>query len=367
MDRRRLIRAGMLTGAATLAGCSRARILTPSTQQVERPTIQWRMATSWPTSLDIIYGGAETFCQRVSGLTGGRFTIIPFPSGELAPGLQVLDAVQSGSVECGHTVGFYYTDKNPAFAFSTSVPFGLTASQQNSWLFAGGGLELLRKLYAEFNIINFPAGNSGAQMGGWFAREITNLADLQGLKIRMTGLGAEVMRRLGADIQSFPASELLVAMQRGAIEGVEWIGPYDDEQLGLNTVADVYHYPGWWEPGTTFEVQVNLSAWQRLPSEYQQAISTAAYESYMLVHAGYDAANRLALQRLVEGGTKLVPFPNDLLEEAERVAFEFYEEQAAADATFREIYTQWKVFREEIYRWNRVNELSFFSFVAGRI
>ena len=196
------------------------------------PSVQWRMATSWPQSLDTIYGGAVTVCDRISALTNGRFTIEPYAAGEIVPGLQVLDAVQSGTVECGHSAAYYYVGKNPALAFGTTVPFGLNAQQQNAWYYHGGGLDTMHKLYADFNVICFPAGNTGVQMGGWFKNNIKTVSDLKGLKMRIPGLGGEVMNKLGVNVQVLPGGEIYLALDRGAIDAAEFVGPYDDEKLG---------------------------------------------------------------------------------------------------------------------------------------
>jgi len=319
------------------------------------------MATSWPKALGI-YKGAEILCQRVQEMTNGRFTITPFAAGELVPGLQVLDAVQAGTVECGHTASYYYVGKNPAFAFATSIPFGLTAQQQNAWLYHGGGLEAMQKLYADFNIINFPAGNSGAQMGGWFKREIKSVADLNGLKMRIPGLGGEVMARLGVNVQVLPGGEIYLALDRGAIDAAEWVGPYDDEKLGLNKAAQFYYYPGWWEPGPTWEALVNRTAWNRLPKEYQEIFQTAAVEANMENLAQYNALNGEAMERLVQGGTKLTPYSKEIMQAAQQAATDLMEENAAKNATFKQIYQQWSAFRQQVYKWNQINELSFASF-----
>jgi TRAP-type mannitol/chloroaromatic compound transport system substrate-binding protein len=327
------------------------------------PTVEWRMATSWPQALDTIYGGAQTVSDRVSAMTGGKFTIEPFAAGEIVPGLEVLDAVQAGTVECGHTASYYYVGKNPALAFGTTVPFGLNAQQQNAWLYHGGGLEAMHKLYADFNVISFPAGNTGAQMGGWFKREVNSVADLQGLKMRIPGLGGKVMAALGVNVQVLPGGEIFLALDRNAIDAAEFVGPYDDEKLGLADAADFYYYPGWWEPGATLEIQVNLSAWESLPTEYQEILKTAAYEANIDMLAKYDSLNGAALTRLVDQGVQLTRYSDEIMQAAETAAFEIFEQDASADGTFKEVYDNWKAFRENVYAWNQINELSFSQFV----
>jgi len=291
--------------------------------------------------------------------------ITPFAGGELVPGLQVLDAVQSGTVQCGHTASYYYVGKNPALAFGTTVPFGLTAQQQNAWLYNAGGLEAMQKLYADFNIINFPAGNTGAQMGGWFKRQINTISDLKGLKMRIPGLGGKVMASLGVNVQVLPGGEIFLALDRGALDAAEWVGPYDDEKLGLNKAAQYYYYPGWWEPGPSFDLLVNRSEWQKLPKEYQEILKTAAYESNLGMLAKFDALNGQALQRLVDGGTQLTAYSPEIMQAAQKAAFELYEQSASQDGTFRQIYEDWQKFRDQVYGWNRINELSFSNFALG--
>lgn len=350
--------------ATALGACSPTNTRS-STQTSSQPMVRWRMATSWPKSLDTIFGGAETISKRVSEMTNGRFTITPFAAGEIVPGLQVLDAVQTGTVECGHSPSYYYVGKNPALAFGTSVPFGLTGQQQNAWLYHGGGLEAMQKLYSDFNVINFPAGNTGAQMGGWFKRDIKSVADLKGLKMRIPGLGGEVMSRLGVNVQVLPGGEIYLSLERGAIDAAEWVGPYDDEKLGLHKAAQFYYYPGWWEPGPTLDVQINQSAWKRLPKEYQEILKTAAMEANLNMLAKYDALNREALQRLVSGGTKLTPYSPEIMQAAQKASLDIFAENAGKDATFKQIYEQWNGFRNQIYKWNQVNELSFANFAFG--
>ncbi len=365
MKRRQLL-SNLAIGTTTttvLAACNQTNN-NPNIQDSNLPNVKWRMVTSWPKSLDTIFGGAQTVCDRVSAMTGGKFTIRPYAAGEIVPGLEVLDAVQNGTVECGHTASYYYVGKNSALAFGTSMPFGLTAQQQNAWLYHGGGLEAIQKVYADFNIINFPAGNTGAQMGGWFKREVKSLADLKGLKMRIPGLGGEVMSRLGVNVQVLPGGEIFLALDRGAIDAAEWIGPYDDEKLGLNKAAPFYYYPGWWEPGATLEVQVNKSQWDKLPQEYQEVFKTAAMEANLNMLAQYDALNRNSLTRLLDSGTKLVTYSPDILAAAQKASFEIYEENAAKNPTFKEIYQQWNEFRSSVSQWNKINQLSFANFVA---
>lgn len=368
MKRRTFIRnsAIALGTTASVAACGNQNTNSSSnTTDSSLPTVRWRMTTSWPNSLDTIYGGATTIAERVSAMTEGRFTIETYAAGEIVPALQVLDTVQDGTVECGHTASYYYIGKNPALAFGATVPFGLTAQQQNAWLYHGGGLEAMHKLYSDFNIINFPAGNTGAQMGGWFNKEINALSDLNGLKMRIPGLGGKVMSQLGVNVQVLGGGEVYLALERGVIDAAEFVGPYDDEKLGLQKAAPYYYYPGWWEPGATLEVQVNRSAWDQLPKEYQEVFKTAAMESNINMLAKYDALNGAALQRLIDGGTQLKQYSPEILQSAQKAAFEIYAENASEEPAFKEVYDQWREFREQVSRWNQINELSFSRFIAA--
>lgn len=362
-------------GALGLVGCNTQQQsgATENAQEIQQeaandnalPELEWQMATSWPPSLDTIYGGAVIFAERVTELTGGKFRIQARAAGELAPGLQVLDVVAQGAVPIGHTASYYYVGKTPAVAFGTTVPFGLTAQQQNAWLYEGGGLDLLQELYRErFNVIQFPAGNTGVQMGGWFRKEISTPEDMRGLKMRIPGLGGQVMDRLGVTVQVLPGGEIFQALQTGAIDAAEWVGPYDDEKLGLHKAAKFYYYPGWWEPGPTLEVQVNLDEWNKLPDVYKAAIRTAALDANMIMLARYDARNNEALQRLLNEGVELRPYSDEILKAAEEAAFSLYDDLSQQDADFKSIFEQWKQFREGIYRWHSTNEVSFAKYYS---
>ncbi len=332
------------------------------------PAVEWEMATSWPQSLDTIYGGAVVTAERVAAMTNGMFQITPRVAGELAPATQVLDVVSQGAVAAGHTASYYYIGKSPVTAFGTAIPFGFTAQQQNAWLFEAGGLGQMQEIYARlFNVIQFPAGNTGTQMGGWFRKEINSVADLNGLKMRIPGLGGQVMTKLGVTVQVLGAGEIFQALQTGAVDAAEFVGPYDDEKLGFNQVAEFYYYPGWWEPGPSLEVEVNLDEWNKLPKEYQEILKTACHEANTIMLARYDARNNEALGRLIAGGTKLRAYSDEILGAAEKAAFELYDEFAAKDADFKAVYEPWKAFRERIYRWMKLNQTAFESYLYSKI
>lgn len=366
------IRTTAATALGLAAGCAAQEAgVAPQAESAtaqELPELTWDMPTSWPVALDTIFGGATTFADTVSSLTGGRFKITARPAGELAPGTEVLNVVQEGAFPIGHTASYYYVGKSPVTAFGTALPFGFTAQQQNSWLYEGGGLAKLQEIYAKlFNVIQFPAGNTGVQMGGWFRKEINTVADLQGLKMRIPGLGGQVMAKLGVTVQTLPGGEIFQALQTGAIDAAEWVGPYDDEKLGLQKAAQFYYYPGWWEPGPTLEVEVNLDEWNKLPAFYQEVIKTSAYVANMTMLARYDARNNDALGRLLEGGAQLRGYSQEILEAAEKASFELYDELAGKDADFAAVYEEWKAFRTRIYAWHNINEGSFSRYYSSKL
>lgn len=354
MKRRDLIKGA---GVGVLAG------LMVKAQASDAPTIRWRLASSFPKSLDTIYGAAERLAERVGRLTEGKFQIRVFAGGELVPGLQVLDAVEQATVECGHSASYYYVGKNMAFAFDTALPFGLNAREQNAWMYYGGGLSLMREFFKNYNIISFPGGNTGAQMGGWFRREIKSRADLKGLKMRIPGIGGQILARLGVVPQTLAGGDIYPALERGAIDATEWVGPYDDEKLGFHKVAKNYYYPGWWEGGPQLTFYVNLKKWRELPAPYQAAFETAAAEANVTMLAEYDAKNPPALMRLVRQGVKLHPFPQDVMVAARDEAFKMYAEEAAKNPAFKRIYDEWKKFRETSMQWMKLAEASYSNFL----
>jgi len=324
--------------------------------------IHWRMATSWPKSLDTIYGGALTVAKRVKELSGGNFIITPYAAGEIVGGLGVLDAVSQGTVQMGHTASYYYVGKNPVFAFGSALPFGLTYRQQNSWLYEGGGKELLQKTFSDFNIVHFPAGNTGVQMGGWFRKEVNTVDDLKGLKMRIPGLGAKVMNRLGVTVQVLPGGEIYPALERGVIDATEWVGPYDDEKLGFYKVAKYYYSPGWWEPGVTLSLFINSKEWASLPKIYQEMIASAAAEANLKMMVDYDTKNPPALERLLKHGVKLRTFSPEIMKAAQKEAFGLYAELSAKHADYKKVFTHWNKFRKSSDKWFGLAEKQYDDF-----
>lgn len=332
------------------------------------PQIRWRMASSFPKSLDTLYGTAEQIATRVSRITDGKFEIRVFAAGEIVPPLQVMDAVQNGTVECGQTAGYYYVGKNPAFAFDTALPFGMNCRQQNAWMYYGGGMELMRELFRAHNIINFPCGNTGTQMAGWYRKEIKSVSDLKGLKMRVAGLAGQILTRLGVVPQQIGGPDIYPALEKGTIDAAEWVGPYDDEKLGFHKVAKYYYYPGWWEGSAQLSVYVNIKQWSALPRAYQEALEVACAESNIHMVAKYDARNTEALRKLVNGGALLRPFPRSVMDACYKTALELYDEFSAKSPEFKKIYAAWRKFRDDQFLWFRVAENTYDNYVysAGR-
>ena len=341
-------------GASLAAGAA----ATPALAQ-SAPQIRWRMASSFPKSLDTLYGTAEQIASRVSRMTEGRFEIRVFAGGEIVPPLQVLDAVQNGTVECGQTASYYYVGKNPAFAFDTALPFGMNARQQNAWMYYGGGLDLMREMFRAHNIVNFPAGNTGTQMAGWYRKEIKSVDDLKGLKMRVAGLAGQILSRLGVVPQQIGGPDIYPALEKGTIDAAEWVGPYDDEKLGFNKVAKFYYTPGWWEGGPALHTIVNNKAWEALPPEFKAAWEAANYEGNATMMARYDSLNPNALRRLLASGTQLRAFSKPVMDASLKAAKEVYEEFNSKNEDFKKLYTSYFSFQREQIQWNGVAEHRF--------
>ncbi|MBS0244335.1 MAG: TRAP transporter substrate-binding protein, partial [Proteobacteria bacterium] len=350
----------ILSGAAT-GGIAAAALAKPAIAQ-SAPEVKWRMAASWPKSLDTLFGGAEHIAQRVAAMTDNKFQIQVFAAGELVPGLQVLDAVQNGTVEAGHTAMYYYFGKDDAFSFGTCLPFGLTTRQQNAWLLHGGGLDLINKFTAKYNVQMFPGGNTGCQMGGWFRKQIKTVDDLKGLKFRLGGFAGKIMQKLGVVPQQIAAGDIYPALEKGTIDGAEWVGPYDDEKLGFYKVAKFYHYPGWWEPTSTTGFIVNREKFNALPKSYQEILTSASLEANNWVLAKYDTVNVAALKRLVGQGAVLTPFTPEVMDACKKAADELYDEIGGKNETFKELWASQKTFRDEVNLWWQIAEYTMDSY-----
>jgi TRAP-type mannitol/chloroaromatic compound transport system substrate-binding protein len=352
MQRRKFLRtAGVGVAAAATTGALAAPAIAQSA-----PELNWRMTSSFPKSLDTLFGGAEHFAKIVAEATDNKFQIRTFAAGEIVPGLQVLDAVQNGTVEMGQTACYYFFGKDPTFALATTVPFGLNTRQMNAWLTQAGGEQMLNDFFKGYNVVGMVAGNTTAQMGGWFRKEIKTVDDLKGLKMRIAGLAGDVMTRLGVVPQQIAGGDIYPALEKGTIDAAEWVGPYDDEKLGFFKVAPYYYTPGWWEAGPQLSFYVGIKEWEKLPKEYQAAIEAASYEAHVVMQAEYDAKNPAALARLLKNGVKLRQFSKEIMDACYKAANEVMDEEAAKNAKFKKIYEPWKRFRQDQNQWASVAE-----------
>jgi TRAP-type mannitol/chloroaromatic compound transport system substrate-binding protein len=358
MDRRKFI-AG--TGMAGILAAGAAPAV-----HAQNATIRWRLASSFPKSIDTLFGGAEVFAAKIKELSGGKFTISTHAAGELMPAFGVLDGVQQGTVECAHTAPYYFFGKDETFALDCAIPFGLNGRQMNAWMFDGNGLKLLREFYAAYNIVNFPLGNTGAQMGGWYRKEINTVADLKGLKFRIGGFGGKILEPLGVVPQNLPAGEIYQALEKGTIDAAEWIGPYDDLKLGLYKVAKHYYYPAFWEGGPQLSLYVNNKAYNALSPEYKAMVEVAATYAHVEIPAKYDARNPKALKELVAGGAKLHRLPKPIMDQAFKVSQDVYADLSAKNPRWKKIFADYEAFRREQNLWFRFAEKGFDDFMQAQ-
>ena len=356
MKRREFLKASA-AGAAVAA-----TVASPAIAQ-SSPEIKWRMASSFPKSLDTIYGAGEFMAKQVSEMTDGKFQIQVFAAGELVPGLQALDAASNGTVEMAHTVSYYYVGKDPTFAIFASVPFGLNVRQQNSWWSQGGGEQLGNEFFKKYGVIGHPCGNTGTQMGGWFRKEIKTVADLQGLKMRIAGVAGQVLQKLGVVPQQLAGGDIYPSLEKGTIDAAEWVGPYDDEKLGFQKVAKYYYYPGFWEGGPMVHAFTNLEKFNSLPKHYQSILSNAAAAATSNMTARYDMLNPGALKRLVASGTQLRPFSNEILDACLKATNELWAEISAKNPDFKKNIEAMQAYRGDQYLWWQVAEYTYDSFM----
>jgi TRAP-type mannitol/chloroaromatic compound transport system substrate-binding protein len=354
MHRRQVLKAGVATAAATA-------LARPAIAQTD-PEIKWRMTSSFPKSLDTIFGAGQMFCKYVAQATDNKFQIQPFAAGEIVPGLQALDAVASAAVECAHTPLYFYTGKEPALAFGTGIPFGLNQRHQQAWWMNGGGFEIVNEALKQFGVSAFPCGNSGTQMGGWFRKEINTLEDMKGLKFRIGGIGGQVLARVGVVPQQLAAGEIYPALERGTIDAAEFVGPYDDEKLGFVKIAKYYMYPGWWEGSAMLHFVVNSEKWAGLPKPYRAVVLQACDATNTWLLARYDAVNAPALKRLVAAGAILKPFPVPVLEACHKAAQDHYEELAGKSPLFKKALDSLNAFKADQLPWWQIAEYAFDTF-----
>ena len=354
MDRRSVIKHAGIAGvlAAGVAPAVHAQA-----------AIRWRLTSAFPKALDTIFGAADVFSKQVKAMSGGKFEISVHPSGELVGGFGQVDAVQNGTVEMAHTAPYYYFGKDPTFALGCAIPFGLNSRQMTAWMMEGNGMKLMREFYAGFGIVNFIGGNTGAQMGGWWRKEIKSVADLKGVKFRTGGFSGVIFEKLGGIAQSIPGGEIYQALEKGTIDAAEWIGPYDDEKLGFNKVAPFYAYPGYWEGGPQLDFFINAKAFNGLSAENKAIIESAAVHAHTEMQSRYDARNPAALKRLVAGGTKLFRFPKEVMDTAFKASMDTYADLSTKNPAWKKVYEDLSAFRRDQNLWFRFAEARFDDFM----
>jgi len=357
MDRRSLIRNAGIAGVLATG-------IAPAVHA--QAAIRWRLASSFPKSLDTLFGGAETFARAVRAMSGGKFEVSVHAAGEIMPAFGVVDGVQNGTVEIAQTAPYYFFGKDETFTLGCAIPFGLNSRQLTAWMNQGNGGKLMREFYARYNMLNFPCGNTGAQMGGWFRKEIKSVRDLKGLKFRIAGFAGKIMERMGVVPQNLPGGEIYTALEKGTIDAAEWVGPYDDQKLGFVKVAPFYYYPGFWEGSAQLDMFINQKAWDALSAENKAIVEAACAQAYVETQARYDARNPVALKQLVASGAKLRPFPQDMMATAFKLANEIYEETSAKNENFRKIYADLAKFRADQNLWFRFTEGTFDRFMQAQ-
>ncbi|MCQ1855084.1 TRAP transporter substrate-binding protein [Neorhizobium galegae] len=359
MDRRHFFKQAATAGVGAAAATALAA---PAIAQ-ESPRVSWRLTSSFPKSLDIIFNAANQIADSVRNATDGKFTIQTFGAGEIVPPLQAADAVANGTVEMAHTCSYYYIGQDPAFALGTAIPFGLNARMTNAWFTAGGGNDLINEFLAPRNLYALPAGNSGTQMGGWFRKEINTIDDLKGLKMRIAGLAGQVMQKVGVTPQQIAGGDVYAALEKGTIDATEFVGPYDDQKLGFVKVAKYYYYPAWWEGGPAMHAFFNLEKFKSLPKSYQQIVTDACAAANMSMLANYDAHNAMALKKLVAEGAVLKAFSREIMDVCFKAAMETYADLSAKSPAFKKIYDSQQAFKKDAYLWAQIAEYSYDTYM----
>ena len=359
MDRRSFMKKAGLAGAGAAASTLAAPAVAQDSQKVT-----WRMTSSFPKTLDTIFGGAEDIANHVAAATDGNFTIQTFEDGEIIPGLQAADAVSAGTVEAAHTTCLYFWNKDPTYALGAAVPFGLNARLANAWFYQGNGNRLMNEFFATQGMYGVPAGNTGVQMGGWFRKEINTLDDLKGLKMRISGLAGKVIEKIGVlPQQDIATKDIFAALDKGTIDACEWVGPYDDLKLGFYKVAKFYYYPGWWEGGTVIHALFNLEKWNALPPRYQAALGDACAFANTNMLAKYDVRNPQALKQIVEQGATLRPFSQEIMEACFQAAQTIYADLSKSNEYFRKVYSDQVAYKKDAYLWMQLAEYTFDTFM----
>lgn len=351
--------AATAAGTGTILSCSNEK-KSESAAIITQKKYEWKMVTSWPPKFPILGEYAGKIAEWIDKTSAGRLKIQVYGSGELVPAFEVFDAVSLGAAEMGHAAAYYWSGKTPAAQFFASVPFGMTARQMNAWLYFGGGIKLWQELYSDFNLLPYPSGNTGGQMGGWFNREINSLNDLNGLKIRMPGLGGKVMTKAGATTILSPAGELYTNLERGVIDGLEWIGPYHDYLMGFHNIAKYYYYPGWHEPGSTLELIINKDAYNKLPDDLKNIIGVAAKASNDLILSAFDMKNTEYFYKLKnEEKVEFREYPVEVLSKLKAYTDQVISEISGLNEMSTKIYTSYKKFHKNISYWHGISERNF--------
>jgi len=374
MERRDFLRkaglaaTGAVAAAAGLAGCGQEKKEEAQGPAVQpKKTYEWKMVTTWPPNLPVLQTGAERFAKRVEEVTGGQLKIEVFAGGELVPPLGVFDAVSEGTVECGSGAAYYWAGKVPAAQWFSAVPFGFNAQGINAWFYGGGGLELWEEVYAPFNVIPRPQGNTGVQMGGWFRKDMNTIDDFKGLKMRIPGLGGKVISKAGGTVVLLPGGEIFTSLERGVLDATEWVGPMHDLRMGFYKAAKNYFYPGWHETGTCLEVMFNKKAYESLPVELQRILDTVAAETNLWSLCQFEAGNGAALQTLIsEHNVNLVQFPEQLMADLRKLAEETLEEEAEKDPMSRKVHDAFKKFKAQVGVWGSISEDAYYKVIADK-
>lgn len=348
------------TAAAALSGCNQEKKENKSAAVQTQKTFEWKMVTTWPKNFPGLGTGANYLANMINTMSGGRIKVKIYAAGELVPPFETFDAVSKGTAQLGHAAAYYWKGKHEAAQFFTAVPFGLNAQEMFSWLQHGGGQELWDELYAQFNLKPFSAGNTGVQMGGWFNKEIKSVDDYKGLKMRMPGLGGEVIKRAGATVVNLPGGEIFQALQTGAIDATEWVGPYNDMAFGLYKAAKYYYWPGWHEPGSEMEAMINKQAWEELPADLKEIVKQALNAARADMLAVFTAKNNQSLVELIEKHkVQLKRFPDEVLKQMGKLSQEVLEEVAAKDPLNRKVYDSFNKFRKQSISWDKIGEEGF--------
>ncbi|MCG8608424.1 TRAP transporter substrate-binding protein DctP [bacterium] len=349
-------------GSAALLGCSSQPQSNDAPAVQTRKKYQWKMVTTWPPHFPVMGEGADLIAQWIDQMSEGRLKIQVYGGGELVPALEAFDAVSQGVAEMSHGVGYYWAGKVPAAQFFASVPFGMNAQQMNAWLYSGGGLKLWQELYEPFNLVPMPAGNTGMQMGGWFNREVNSVGDFKGLKMRIPGLGADVINKAGASAILTAGGEIYTNLERGVIDAAEWVGPFHDYLMGFHRIAKYYYYPGWHEMGPVLELAVNKGQWESLPSDLQRIIQTAAFRANAFMLSEFESKNHAYLQKIVqEQPVEVRKFPDEVLAALKGYADEVIDELTSRDPSSKKAFDSFTKFRQDISGWAEISEKVYYS------